>query len=195
MYGPTWSHRYWHWKNWQTLDFRFVTSVVFTTWVATGGTIYKRYQPFVSVTSPHFPKYYSLNQHCHLIGMLLKFDIMMLLQNYHDLQNMIIIKINLKISTIIVIIIKKIMIIMIIIIINPGSSTLGCPPNWVQDFESPNATSPEPTQPLPGHLGEDNVLISWWCFLYKYPSQIVSITPVGCTWLCDDDDNDDDWWW
>ena len=80
---------------------------MFTTWVATGGTIYKRYQPFVSVTSPHFPKYYSLNQHCHLIGMLLKFDIMMLLQNYHDLQNMIIIKINLKISTIIVIIIKK----------------------------------------------------------------------------------------
>ena len=67
---------------------------------------------------------------------------------------------------------------MIIIIINPGSSTLGCPPNWVQDFESPNATTPEPTQPLPGHLGEDNVLISWWCFLYKYPSQIVSITPV-----------------
>ena len=33
-------------------DFRFLTSVVFTTWVAAGGTIYKRYQPYVSVTSP-----------------------------------------------------------------------------------------------------------------------------------------------
>jgi len=33
----------------------FLTSVVFTTWVATGGTIYKRYQPYVSITSPHLP--------------------------------------------------------------------------------------------------------------------------------------------
>merc|ERR1712130_746399 len=33
----------------------FLTSVVFTTWVATGGTIYKRYQPYVSITSPIFP--------------------------------------------------------------------------------------------------------------------------------------------
>jgi len=33
----------------------FLTSVVFTTWVAAGGTIYKRYQPYVSVTSPMLP--------------------------------------------------------------------------------------------------------------------------------------------
>jgi len=38
-----------------TTTFRFLTSVVFTTWVATGGTIYKRYQPYVSITSPHLP--------------------------------------------------------------------------------------------------------------------------------------------
>ena len=38
-------------------DFRFLTSVVFTTWVAAGGTIYKRYQPYISITSPIFPKY------------------------------------------------------------------------------------------------------------------------------------------
>jgi len=35
--------------------FRFLTSVLFTTWVAAGGTIYKRYQPYASITSPPFP--------------------------------------------------------------------------------------------------------------------------------------------
>jgi len=33
----------------------FLTSVLFTTWVAAGGTIYKRYQPYASITSPTFP--------------------------------------------------------------------------------------------------------------------------------------------
>ena len=45
-----------YWMSRVDKNFRFLTSVVFTTWVAAGGTIYKRYQPYVSVTSPMLPK-------------------------------------------------------------------------------------------------------------------------------------------